>query len=423
MIKSKLIRLLIVPAAILLISLQACHRKTTRVAGTVPGVSPDVRVRLFNGSGPLSVDAEDGVLLFSDLGSGERIVAIEPGAAWSVVLFGPDGELRIASPDGHVSRPHPDGIKVRVPGGNGLFKIGGRTYRGELLVHNAGGDRIMAVNRLPLEDYLRSVVPSEIGNPGNSAYQAMKAQAVCARSYAMSLMAHNRKFSYDLTADTGDQVYKGNSNEQQLTDSAVYETAGECLARGGQVMTSFYHSTCGGHTADPAEVWGEQFARTNSWLRPVDDGTWDSESRWASWTVSWSRKQLLLMLKQNLPEVVKMSGDEIGEPTDIEVMSKGPSGRNTLLKVTTDKRVLQVAGDAIRRALRQPDGRMLPSTMFDLKLQREGAGGMSIVANGRGFGHGLGMCQTGAIARANAGQDYGKILDHYFPKAKLAKFF
>ncbi len=424
MMKSNRIRLLIIPALLMLSAIQACHRGVApRVAGVVPGVSPGVRVRLINGQGPLSVGAEAGVLLFADLGNGEKIVAIESGAAWSVVLFGPKGELRVASPDGHVSRPHPDGIKIWCPGGSGLFKIGGRTYRGELLVHNAGGSRIMAVNRLPLEEYLRSVVPSEIGNPGGGAYQAMKVQAVCARSYAMALMSQNRKFSYDLTADTGDQVYKGNSNEHHLTDSAVYETAGECLAYDGQVLTSFYHSTCGGRTADPVEVWGELFAERNSWLRPVDDGSWDSESRWASWSVSWSRKQLLLQLKQNLPAVVKLSGAEIGEPTDIEVMSKGPSGRNTLLKVTTDKRVLQVAGDNIRRALRQPDGSMLPSTMFDLNLQRGGASGVSIVANGRGFGHGLGMCQSGAIARANAGQGYREILDHYFPKARLAKIY
>ncbi len=374
MMKSKRIRLPIFLAVMMLATLQACHRGAMRVAGVTPGVSPDVRVRLFNGQGPLSVGVDGGVLLFADLGSGEKIVAINPGAAWSVVLFGPEGELRVASPDGRVSRPHPDGIKVWVPGGNGVFKIGGRSYHGELFVHNAGGDRIMAVNRLPLEDYLRSVVPSEIGSLGSGAYQALKAQAVCARSYAMSMMAQNRKFSYDLTADTGDQVYKGYSNEQQLTDSAVYETAGECLSHGGQVVASFYHSTCGGRTADPAEVWGDQFAERNKWLRSVDDGSWDSESRWASWQVSWSRKQLLLLLKQNLPEVVRLSGEQIGDPTDLEVVSKGPSSRNTLLKVTTDKRVLQVAGDNIRRALRQPDGSMLPSTMFDLELQRGGAG-------------------------------------------------
>jgi stage II sporulation protein D len=132
---------------------------------------------------------------------------------------------------------------------------------------------------------------------------------------------------------------------------------------------------------------------------------------------------LLLLLKKNLPDVTGVSADEIGEPTDLEVVSRGPSGRNTLLKVETDKRVLQVAGDNIRRVLRQPDGSMLPSTLFDLSAQRGGASGVSIVARGRGFGHGLGLCQHGAIARAVAGQNYRDILNHYFPKADLTKLY
>ena len=382
-----------------------------------------MRVRLMNGPGPVEIGAESGVLLFSDLASGEKIAAIEPGGRWSVVLFGPDGQLRVASPDGRVSRPHPAGIRVHMPGGNGEFRLTGRSYRGELLLVNSGGNRIMAVNRLPLEEYLRSVVPSEIGSPGSAAYQALKAQAVSARSYAMSLMSENRRFSYDLTADTGDQMYRGTSTEHQLTDSAVFETAGECLTSGGRVLTSFYHSTCGGRTADPSEVWGKQFAERNRWLRSVGDGSYDSGSRWAEWEVSWSRQQLLLLLKKYLPELMKMSAGEVGEPTDIEIMRKGPSGRNVLLKVTTDKRVLQVEGDNIRRALRKPDGSILPSTMFDLSLQRGGSSGLSIVARGRGFGHGLGMCQTGAIARASAGQDYRKILDRYFPKAGISRLY
>ncbi|MFC1544683.1 SpoIID/LytB domain-containing protein [Gemmatimonadota bacterium] len=387
-----------------------------------PGRSPKVRVRLVNEPGPLAVSAAQGVLLFSDLENGERIAAIEQGQNWSVVLFGPEGELRLATPDGRVSKSHARGIRAAVPGG-GLIGLGGRNYRGELLIYNAGSDRIMAINRLPLDEYLRSVVPAEVGNPGNAAYQAFKAQAVTARSYAVSLMSQNRSFSFDLTADTGDQVYRGTSGENQLTDSAVFETAGECLAVDGQVVTSFYHSTCGGRTAEPAEVWGEQFAERNKWLKSVEDGNFDSGSRWSAWEITWSRQQLLLLLKKNLPDVVGVSADEIGEPTDLEVVSRGPSGRNVLLKVETDKRVFQVSGDNIRRVLRQPDGSMLPSTMFDLKVERGGSSGLSIVATGRGFGHGLGLCQSGAIARAATGQDYRKILDHYFPKAKLVQLY
>lgn len=411
-------------AIVLMAGLSSCHRGAVLPQGVVPapGGSPAVRVRLVNGPGPLAVGSESGVLLFSDLVSGEKIAAINPGEQWDIVLFGPESELRISSPEGRVSRPHPDGIRASVPGG-GIIKLAGRQYRGQLIIYNSGGGRMMVVNRLPLEDYLRSVVPAEIGSPGNAAYQAMKAQAVSARSYAMALMAQNRSFSFDLTADTGDQVYRGVASETQLADGAVFETAGECLSSGGRVVTSFYHSTCGGRTAEPEEAWGEDFARRNDWLRSVSDGSFDQGSQWAEWEVSWSRQQLLLLLKKSLPATVGLTEEEIGEPTDIEVMSKGPSGRNVLLKVTTDKRVLQVAGDNIRRALRKPDGGILPSTMFDLALERGGASGIAIVARGRGFGHGLGMCQTGAIARSSAGHDYRRILDHYFPRADISKLY
>jgi stage II sporulation protein D len=405
-------------------AVSGCRRGGVRPAGISysPGKSPPVRVRLSNDPGPLAVSAVQGTLLFSDLETGARIAAIDQDRTWTVVLFGPEGELRVATPDGMISRAHQRGIRAHVPGG-GLFGINGRTYRGELILLSSGDNRIMVVNRLPLDEYLRSVVPSEIGNPGNTAYEAYKAQAVTARSYAVSLMSKNSAFSYDLTANTGDQVYRGSSTENQLADGAVYETAGECLEVDGRVVTTFYHSTCGGHTAEPSEVWGEQFAASNRWLRSVEDDGYDRSSRWSKWEITWSRAQLLLLLKNNLPSVAGVSAEEVGEPKDLEVVSRGESGRNTLVKIETDKRVLQVAGDNIRRVLRQPDGSLLPSTMFDLSVERGGPGGVSIVARGRGFGHGLGLCQSGAIARAVDGQSYRKILDHYFPKADLKKIY
>ena len=114
-----------------LAAVSGCRRGAVRPGISYqPGKSPPVRVRLSNSEGPLAVAAVQGTLLFSDLADGGRIAAIEPDHTWSVVLFGPEGELRVATPDGMVSKAHPRGIRVHVPGG-GLFGLGGRTYRGD----------------------------------------------------------------------------------------------------------------------------------------------------------------------------------------------------------------------------------------------------------------------------------------------------
>jgi stage II sporulation protein D len=303
-----------------------------------------------------------------------------------------------------------------------VIEVGGKAYRGEILIYSTPEGRLIAVNRLSMEDYLRSVVPAEMGVVDRAGFESLKAQAVAARSYALTLVARNQSFHFDLTADTGDQVYGGLTSENPDADKAVFETAGECLLKGGQPVVAFYHSCCGGITADPEEVWGRQFAEANGCLRSVRDGTYDMDSKWYSWTVTWSRDKLLEILKSTLPTIVNLSSADIGEPTDLEIVEKGKSGRNELLKVITDRRVLQVQGDAIRRALRQPDGSLLPSTMFNLAVDRQG-NGIVITASGKGFGHGLGLCQTGARARALEGQGYEKILDHYYHGVKIAKIY
>ncbi|MBN2288827.1 MAG: SpoIID/LytB domain-containing protein [Candidatus Glassbacteria bacterium] len=411
--------------AAVLLSGPAC-RKATRVT---PGLrmdaagAPLVRVRLVNGASRVSLGADQGALL-SDAAGGNKIALIPPGQRWDVVLFGPESQLRAAMPDGRVSGHHPEGIRVEAAGGSKTIEINGRQYRGAATVFavGAGGGGLMAVNTLPLEEYLVSVVPAEMGQLDMSRLEAMKAQAVASRSFAMSRIIRNRQFAFDLTADTGDQVYKGTASETPVAERAVMETFGECLTMRGEAVAAFYHSCCGGRTADPGEVWGERFAEEAPYLESVKDDDYDRQSKWSSWTVKWTRRELLDQLKKSLPGQLGISSADIGEPTDIEVVGKGPSGRNTLLKVATDKRIFQVRGDQIRRVLSQPDGRLLPSTWFELKMKREGSEPV-IVAEGRGNGHGLGLCQWGATARAANGQSYGNILKHYYKGVRLARLY
>jgi len=402
----------------------SCHREFRVPPGIIFGREgvPLIRIRVLGRAEKVSLKAAQNDILISDAASGAKIAALARGQAWEVVSFGPASELRVATPDGRVSQPHPRGIRVVGLGNPGVVEIEGQPYRGAILIYNGLEGRMTVVNSLPVEQYLRSVVPAEIGPLGVQYLEALKAQAVVSRSYAISMMERNRSFAFDLTADTGDQVYQGMKSETQTADRAIQETMGECLAYRGRVVPAFYHSTCGGRTAEPEEVWGRQFARDNPYLKSVKDGDRDQRSRWYSWKVTWTRRELLEALRKGLPSVVNLTPGDIGEPQDIEVLERGPSGRNVLLKVTTEKRVLQITGDRIRSVLRQPDGSLLPSTWFDLSVERQ-PGGAVIIARGRGFGHGLGMCQTGAKARADDGDSYRNILKAYYRKVKIVKLY
>ena len=422
----KLILSRLSPLLILLILISvspACHRRVTAPPiRTGPEGSPLVRVRLLNRAQIVNVGGGAGGVLISDAESGNKIAAVPAGGHWDVLRFGPAAEIRVAMPDGRVSQPHRQGVKIEALGAGAFVELGKQSYRGELYIYPGTEGLLMVVNSLPLEQYLRSVVPAEMGGLDIRYLEAMKAQAVASRSYAMSLMGRNQQYAFDLTADTGDQVYKGLQSENPVSDQAVMETAGECLTYRSRVITAFYHSTSGGRTADPEEVWGKQFADSNPYLKSVEDDRLDLSSKWNNWTITWTRQELLEGIKRTLPALVGLSPEDIGEPTDIEVLEKGPSGRSVLLKVTTEKRVLQIKGDQIRSVLRQPEGSLLPSTLFDLTVENN-AGGTVIVASGKGYGHGLGLCQTSARARADDGEAYTGILKHYYRGVSLVKLF
>lgn len=402
----------------------SCHRVVMISPGIKPGVegSPLIRVRLSDGVKKVRLGGAESDILITDAASGEKIARLLPGVEWDAVSFGPQAQLRLAMPDGKVSKQHPAGIRLKALTEPEMIKVNGKIYRGAVYVYSDRQGGLMAVNFCPLEQYLRSVVPAEMGVLEDRYMEALKAQAVASRSFAMAQMARNQTFLFDVTANTDDQVYKGLANENREADRAVLSTSGECLIRGGKVITAFYHSTCGGRTAAPEEVWGKRFAQDNPYLESVKDEKYDQGSKWYNWEEKWTRKELLERIKKALPSIAGLSAEDVGEPGDIEVVEKGPSGRNVLLKVTTDKRVLQISGDAIRNVLRTRDGRILPSTFFTLSVARESSGPV-IIARGKGFGHGLGMCQTGAQSRAENGDSYARILKAYYKGVKVLKVY
>ena len=322
---------------------------------------------------------------------GNRIRAVREDDGWSVSVGAPV-----------VLRPIENGARL---------SLGPREYRGELLVW-ADDDRLAVVNRLPIEEYLRGVVPLEIGERAPGERAAVEAQAIAARSYAYTHLAPAQRFDVRSTVD--DQVYGGVSAERPLSDAAVAATQGQVLRYEGRIAATPYHSTCGGSTAEPGEVWnGEGGA---PYLRRVSDRIPGTERYYCdpSPRFEWKRSMDRDEISRAVTSYLRGRGSRavVGAVRSLRVDTRTPSGRvGTLVIETAGGDETTLRGNEIRYALRQPGGELLNSTYFSV----ERAGRDAFVLRGRGYGHGIGMCQWGAIGRARAGEDAATILRTYYP--------
>lgn len=297
-----------------------------------------------------------------------------------------------------------------------------KRYRGDLVFH-AGDSGIVVVNRLPIESYLRGVVPLEIGTNQVADGAAVEAQAVAARSYAYARLAGGAR-RYDLLATVSDQVYGGADAERPLSDAAVASTAGLVLTYGGRPVSAPYSSTCGGSTAEAGEVWrsgGEPFLQRVSDRIPGTERYYCDISPRFAWTRRYTRSTLAKSLDRYLERYVAVPAGGRGRVRSVEVESRTESGRVGVLAVTTERGRYLLRGNDIRFVLRTPAGEILNSTYFSVEQEhaRDGTlGGLTL--RGHGYGHGIGMCQWGAIGRARAGQDYRAILRTYYPGTTVA---
>lgn len=275
------------------------------------------------------------------------------------------------------------------PTDNGLVWIGDRWYRGrtELVPTNKG---VTAVNYVNLEDYLYSVLGSEMFP--NWPIEALKAQAVAARSYALYKRSISANTNYDLGDTTTWQVYKGVESEAPLTHQAVDATAGQVMIYGGQVILAVFHSSSGGHTENVEDVWKQPLP----YLRGVAD--YDQGAPVYEWTKHFSRSQISSLI----------SG--VGNVIDMTAERTTPQGRIVTMMVKGDRGTKRISGSDLRNALG------LKSTLFVVNPTSNG-----FQVNGRGFGHGLGLSQWGAHNLAAQGINYQQILGHYYQSATLAQ--
>src|SRR5574344_1972 len=293
------------------------------------------------------------------------------------------------------------------------LSVSHKKYRGALTAILVRG-HLTIVNDVNVEDYVKGVIPYEIGRLGESFIDALKAQAVAARTYAYHHYNSRRSQGFDVYPNVRDQVYNGIAGESTWSNAAVDSTAGVVLTYEGKFIEAYYHSTCGGHT-DNVDTWG---VRPAPYLRAVPDlqpnrRPWCSGSNYSHWTWKISDKEMTKVIRKNFSK--KSSKSKFKTIKSISVRGRLAGGRVRAVTVETDKGSLTIRGDKTRWMFRR-GSRILPSSRFSISKS-----GNSWVIHGTGFGHGIGMCQMGARARAQAGQDYKEILEHYYPAITLMR--
>lgn len=308
------------------------------------------------------------------------------------------------------------------------FRFDGKPYRGNLQIHFIPGLRTeVAVNLVGLEEYLLGVVPLEMGkklitDPND--VEALKAQAICARTYSLAKLGQYPSRPFDLEATVADQVYGGIEAEEEIITSAVRQTRGEVILYKGDFINAYYHANCGGSTEYIQKVW--ETKPEADYLVPVADDTfcvWGSNYLWQqSWTKVELEERIDLYLKNYFPGHEK----GFGELMDLQLTERLNSGRAKALKIFSQNSEYELKSDQIRWVFRKKENlnSILPSTLFDLQIFKDSAGVIdSVVATGKGNGHGVGMCQIGALGLARAGQIYVQILQHYYPGTEVVKYY
>ena len=388
------------------------------------GAGPRVRVALALDGRPPMLGATGDWRLY-DGGGRSVLVRARAGERWRVERRG--SRMRVVRADGTAS-PWRAGPVVASPASAGvLVRLGERRYRGDLVV-SATDSGLLVVNHLALEDYLRGVVPLEIGGTRPASDRAaVEAQAVAARSYTISRLTSARR-GWDLQATVADQVYGGAEAERPASDAAVRATRGLVLLYGGRVVGNApYHSTCGGSTAATSESWWR--SRDEPYLQRVSDripGTdryyCDGAPRF-QWTESWTGARLNALVNRYLEAYAAVPAGGPGAVRAVSVDGRTPSGRIAALTVTTEQGSYAVRGDDVRRLLRTAGGEILNSTYFSVDGMVVGRDGRlaQLTLRGTGYGHGIGMCQWGAIGRARAGQDFRTILRSYYPGTTVGR--
>jgi stage II sporulation protein D len=432
---------------------------------------PDIRVCLARGR-TVAFQIYQGNYRFTDEASGQEIGSPVPGEQWTITK---EGSVFKIARGGETLPQNFTGPLTLLPADQketGIFYFNQNRYRGSLKLYGED-ELILAVNVLGMESYLYGVVGQEMGYA--APLEALKAQAVVSRSYAVS--SYNQKGLYDVGTDIYTQVYGGYDAELftggEQVRQAVDTTAGQVIYYDHQVIRAFFHANAGGYTENSENVWSEALPYLKAISSPADAYALQAGSEWAAssyqWTKTFSREELLAQLADWNSKTTGTNMVQVGDILELRpfkwirnsISEETKSGRVTQLDMVGTGGTKSFYRDQIRSVLG------LKSTLFDLKLDSTVAilnaagekviksrgtelmglqdGGYPVPVNtgqadytvaganavrkipkvfnkvaidGRGNGHGLGMSQWGARGMAVAGYNYQQIIKHYYGQGK-----
>jgi stage II sporulation protein D len=303
---------------------------------------------------------------------------------------------------------------------NEPINFSSKNYPEKLILAYSPTQSLMLINELSIEEYLRSVVPAEM--PNNWSIEALKAQAVASRSFALSRILQARKSNalFDVTNDTYTQVYLG-CRYFPSSDAAVKASRHEILVSKGQVVESVFHSTSGGHTENNELVWS---GGARSYLRGViSEG--EEGSPHFTWYKSFKEDHFISEINKYL--AAKGRPERLSELESSQILEKGVSPRVRKILLHNQNELVELSGSEFQSIF------SLKSTWFDLLIWKadtssawwkdymnpETKDTSWVYIYGRGWGHGVGMSQYGAGAQARKGLNYTQILEHFFKGSQI----
>jgi len=406
-----------------------------------------IRIGLSYGSNAVDsflVYAPSGIII-SDIGKLKGEVTIEKSGSNKIKVSN-SSKSKTCTVDSEY------GISITPAEDDEFISYNGKEYRGDLVIFRLDGSDLTVVNLVDLEEYLYGVVPKEIasGHP----IEALKAQAVAARTYTCTQLGKYEKWNFDLTYTTSDQAYGGVAAEKEDTTKAVDKTKGEIVTYDGEPISTYYFSTSAGYTENSENVWTAKVP----YLVAVEDKYQPTGLSTANWTVTFTTKQLEDILEKKSKKIGTLLGLNILKKTPsnavLELEFKGSKDSYIVTKESTRlvygtsevrSQFYDIETDASVTII-DVDGNITTKTFSEVKVAKnKGSEKLSsksdkifvkgkdkekkyatvpteYILKGKGWGHGIGMSQNGAIGMAKEGFKYDEILTWYYTGTEIEEF-